>query len=318
MNKLIVAVDAMGGDLGPEAAVEGAVWATRESPHLSIILAGPEDKLKEILARHNHGGGISIVHAPDVIQPSESLTLAFRRKKESSMVVALKLVKEGKAHGFVSSGSTGAMLTGATVLIGRKKGIERPALGTLLPNAKKGFTLLADSGANMDSKPSFLLQFGQLGSEYMKNMRGIKSPRVGLINVGHEDEKGNALAKDAYKLLKESDLNFVGNIEGREIPSGDVDVAVCDGFTGNVVLKFMEGVAKSMMGLIKEELMSTTVSKIGALLAKGAFKKIRTRFDYREVGGAPFLGLNHLVIKAHGSSDALAFKNAILQIKEQK
>ena len=314
MSKIIVAVDAMGGDLGSKAAVEGAVWAIGESPNLGIILTGPEDELKEVLAGHNHNGDISIVHAPDIILPSESPTLAFRRKKDSSMVVALKLVKEGKAHGFVSSGSTGAMLTGATVLIGRKKGIERPALGTLLPNAKKGFTLLVDSGANMDSKPSYLLQFGMLGSEYMKNMRGIKNPRVGLINVGHEDEKGNILAKEAYALLKESDLNFVGNIEGREIPSGDVDVAVCDGFTGNVVLKFMEGAAKSMMGMIKEELMSGTVSKIGALLAKGAFKKIRKRFDYREVGGAPFLGLNHLVIKAHGSSDALAFKNAILQI----
>ena len=316
MNRVVVAVDAMGGDLGSVAAVEGAVWAVKENPNLSIILTGPENELEKNLLKHNHSGDISIIHAPDVIYPSESPTLAFRRKKESSMVVALKLVKDGKAHGFVSSGSTGAMLTGATVLIGRKKGIERPALGTLLPNAKKGFTLLADSGANMDSKPSFLLQFAMLGSEYMKNNRGIVSPRIGLINVGHEDEKGNALVKEAYKLLKESDLNFVGNIEGREIPSGDVDVAVCDGFTGNVVLKFMEGAAKSMMGMIKEELMSTTVSKIGALLARGAFKKIKTRFDYREVGGAPFLGLNHLVIKAHGSSDALAFKNAILQIKE--
>ena len=318
MSKQIVAVDAMGGDLGPEAAVLGAVWALEAAPHLSIVLTGPEGDLKEILSKHGHRGDISIVHAPDVIYPSEIPTLAFRRKKKSSMVVALNLVKEGKANGFVSSGSTGAILTGATVLIGRKKGIERPALGTLLPNSKKGFTLLADCGANMDSKPSYLLQFGKLGSDYMENMRGIKSPRVGLINVGHEDEKGNALVKEAFTLLKESDLNFVGNIEGREIPSGDVDVAVCDGFTGNVVLKFMEGVAKSMMGMIKEELMSTTVSKIGALLSKGAFKKIRTRFDYREVGGAPFLGLNHLVIKAHGSSDALAFKNAILQIKEQE
>ena len=228
MSRLVVAVDAMGGDLGPEEAVLGAVWATKEAPHLSIILTGPEDELKEILAKHTHRGDITVVHAPDVIHPSESPTLAFRRKKESSLVVALKLVKEGNANGFVSSGSTGAMLTGATVLIGRKKGIERPALGTLLPNAKKGFTLLVDSGANMDSKPSYLMQFGMLGSEYMKNMRGIKSPRVGLINVGHEDEKGNVLAKEAFALLKESDLNFVGNIEGREIPSGDVDVAVCD------------------------------------------------------------------------------------------
>ena len=317
MVRFVVAVDACGGDLGPAAVVEGAVWAKKECPRLEIVLSGPEGELAGLLDRHGFRDKVSVVHAPDVISPSESPTIAFRRKKESSMVVGLKLVKEGKAQAFVSAGSTGALLTGATVLVGRQKGIERPALATLLPNAKKGFTLLVDSGANMDSKPNYLLQFAELGSEYMKNFKGMKSPRVGLINVGAEDEKGNNLVKEAFHLLKGSGLNFVGNIEGREIPSGDLDVVVCDGFTGNVILKFMEGTAKSMMGMIKEELLSSPVSKLGALLAKGAFKKIRKRFDYREVGGAPFLGLKAMVIKAHGSSDALAIKNAILQtVKE--
>ena len=318
MVRFVVAVDACGADLGPAAVVEGAVWAKKECSSLEIILTGPEDELKGLLTKHGNRGQITVVHAPDVILPGESPTLAFRRKKESSMVVGLKLVKEGKAQAFVSAGSTGAMLTGATVLIGRQKGIERPALATLLPNGKKGFTLLVDSGANMDSKPNYLLQFAQMGSQYMKNFRNIKSPRVGLVNVGAEDEKGNNLTKEAFHLLKGSGLNFLGNIEGREIPQGDVDVAVCDGFTGNVVLKLMEGAAKSMMGMLKEELLSSPVSKLGALLAKGAFGRIRKRFDYREVGGAPFLGLQAMVIKAHGSSDALAIKNAILQtVKEQ-
>lgn len=315
MAKLVVAVDAMGGDLGPEAAVEGAVRAARENPALEIVLAGPEDELGAILARHGASSAVSVRHAPDVIRPDESPTLAFRRKKESSMVVALNLVKEGAARAFVSAGSTGAVLTGATILLGRRSGIERPALGTLLPNAKKGHTLLVDSGANMDCKPQYLLQFAMLGSEFLQKTRG-RNPRVGLVNVGQEDGKGNALSKEAFALLKESGLNFVGNIEGRDIPSGAVDVAVCDGFTGNVALKLVEGTAKAMTGLLKEELMSGSLSKIGAALSRGAFKRLRARFDYREVGGAPFLGLNHLVIKAHGSSDSLAFKNAILQIKE--
>jgi len=227
--------------------------------------------------------------------------------------VGLKHVKEGHADGFVSAGSTGALLTGATVIIGRKPGVERPALGTLLPNAKGGLTLLLDSGANMDAKPSYYLQFAQMGSEYMQKSMGIQNPKVGLVNVGTEEEKGNEAVKEAYALLKAADLNFVGNVEGREIPSGEIDVAVCDGFVGNVALKLTEGLSKSLMGMIKEELKSGLLSKIGAFLSMGAFRKLKKRFDYREVGGAPFLGLNALVIKAHGSSDALAIKNAIGQ-----
>jgi glycerol-3-phosphate acyltransferase PlsX len=314
MDKLIIAIDAMGSDLGHSAIIEGAYLAVKDFPFVEPVLFGHEELLREETKKF---GEMKIIHAPTVIEPSESPTLAFRRKKDSSVVMGLKYVKEGNASGFVSAGSTGALLTGATMIIGRKPQILRPALGTLLPS-RKGFTLLMDCGANMDCKPEFLAQFGQLGAEYMQKCMKIKNPRVALINVGAEEEKGNSLTKEAYTLMKDSGVNFVGNIEGREILSGEADVVVCDGFTGNVLLKFAEGFAKNMMGMIKEELLSTTVSKIGALLAKGAFGKLKKRFDYREVGGAPFLGLNQIVIKAHGSSDALAIKNAIRQCVDYK
>ncbi|MCL2577626.1 MAG: phosphate acyltransferase PlsX [Defluviitaleaceae bacterium] len=324
MEKLTIAIDSMGGDLGSAAMVEGAASAMEAYPFVEPVLFGDENILRGEVKKYRE---MKIIHAPTVIEPNESPTLAFRRKKDSSIVMGLKYVKEGNASGFVSAGSTGALLTGATVIIGRKPGIERPALGTLLPT-KTGHVLLMDCGANMDCKPSYLAQFAQLGAEYMQKCMKIESPRVGLINVGTEDEKGNAAVKEAFSLLSEispgsienfayaGNFIFAGNIEGREILSGEVDVAVCDGFTGNVLLKFAEGFAKSMMGMVKEELMATTVSKIGALMAKGSFKRLKKRFDYREVGGAPFLGLNQLVVKAHGSSDALAIKNAIRQCVE--
>jgi glycerol-3-phosphate acyltransferase PlsX len=322
MKKLTVAIDAMGGDLGPAAAIEGATMAIKEFPFVAPVLFGHEDILRKELEKYilreapnKFTADMKIIHAPTIIEPSEAPTLAFRRKKDSSIVMGLKYVKEGHASGFVSSGSTGALLTGATIIIGRKPGISRPALGTLIPTPK-GHVLLMDCGANMDCKASYIKQFAELGSEYAQKCMKIKSPRVGLINVGTEDEKGNAVTKEAYALLKETQINFIGNIEGREIISGDVDVAVCDGFTGNVILKFAEGFAKTLMGMVKDELMSSTVSKFGALLARGSFKNLKKRFDYREVGGAPFLGLNQIVIKAHGSSDALAIKNAIRQCVE--
>ncbi|MCL2377796.1 MAG: phosphate acyltransferase PlsX [Defluviitaleaceae bacterium] len=311
-NNLTIAIDAMGCDLGPSVVVDGALQASRVYPGVKLILVGQEDIIQAELAKHTGFDNISVLHASEVITPEEGPTSAIRQKKDSSLVVGLKAVKEGQASGFVSAGSTGALLTGATVIIGRKKGIERPALGAPIPT-RTGFTLLADSGANMDCKASYLVQFGQIGAEYMEKALGIKNPKVGLINVGTEEEKGNAAVKEAYVLLAESGLNFVGNVEAREIPAGTVDVAVCDGFVGNVVLKFMEGLAQTMMGMIKEELMSSTMSKIGALMAKGAFGNIKKRFDYREVGGAPFLGLKSLVVKAHGSSDAFAMKNAIIK-----
>jgi len=315
MKALTIAIDAMGCDNGPSVVVDGATQASERFPNVKLVLVGKEDVIRYELARYKETNQISILHAPEVITPDEVPTSAIRQKKASSLVVGLKAVKEGQASGFVSAGSTGALLTGATVIIGRKKGVERPALGTPIPT-KKGFTLLLDCGANMDCKPSYLVRFGQIGAEYMQKALGVENPKVGLINVGTEAEKGNVAAKEAYTLLAESGLNFVGNIEGREVPEGAVDVAVCDGFVGNIVLKFMEGLSKTMMGMIKEELMSTTVSKLGALLAKGAFGNIKKRFDYREVGGAPFLGLNSLVVKAHGSSDAFAMKNAIIKCIE--
>jgi glycerol-3-phosphate acyltransferase PlsX len=276
------------------------------------MLVGPDAIISAEMEKHTPCKNVTIMPANEVISPSEVPTQAIREKKNSSIVVGLRAVKLGEAEGFVSAGSTGALLTGATVIIGRKKGIERPALGTLLPTPQ-GHFLLLDCGANMDAKPSYLEQFGHIGAEYMQRVMGVDNPRVGLVNVGAEEEKGNAAAKEAYPLLAVSGLNFVGNIEGRELTAGVVDVAVCDGFTGNVLLKFMEGFAKTMMGMIKEELLATTRTKIGAMLAKPAFGRLRTRFDYREVGGAPFLGLKSLVIKAHGSSDALAIQNAIRQ-----
>ena len=312
---LTVAIDAMGCDLGPSVVIDGALQASLAYPEVKLLLVGQEELINAELEKHKENAQISVLHAPEVITPDEVPTSAIRQKKGSSLVVGLKAVKEGQATGFVSAGSTGALLTGATVIVGRKKGIERPALGTPIPT-QKGFTLLLDCGANMDCKPSYLMQFGQIGAEYMQKALGVKAPKVGLINVGTEEEKGNAAAKEAYGLLAESGLNFVGNIEAREIPAGAVDVAVCDGFVGNVMLKFMEGLSKTMMGMIKDELMSTTISKLGALLAKGAFRNIKKRFDYREVGGAPFLGLTSLVVKAHGNSDAFAMKNAIVKCIE--
>jgi glycerol-3-phosphate acyltransferase PlsX len=314
MEKLVIAIDAMGCDHGVGAVIDGAVAAKEIFPFFEPVFFGHEDELRDEIKKR---GDFKFIHAPTVITPDEPPTLAFRRKKDSSIVMGLKYVKEGHAQGFVSAGSTGALLTGATVIIGRKAGIERPALGTIIPS-QTGYVLLMDCGANMDCKPSYLAQFAELGSGYMKRCMKISAPRVALINVGEEEEKGNAAAKEAYTLLKEnkSKLNFIGNIEGREILSGEADVAICDGFTGNILLKHTEGFAKIMMSIIKEELLSSTVSKIGALLAKGAFKKLKKRFDYREVGGAPFLGLNQIVIKAHGSSDALAIKNAIRQCVE--
>jgi glycerol-3-phosphate acyltransferase PlsX len=318
MSNLTIAVDVMGSDLGPAAIIEGALQAVIDCPELDIVLIGDEkiinDELITITNKYppNTPLRFEILHAPEVIGYDEQPTSAIKQKKNSSLVAGLKYLRAGNAHGFVSAGSTGALLVGVFTFIKRKQGIQRPALCALMPT-KKGFTLLLDCGANAEVKPSYLLQFGELGAEYMQSCMGIENPRVGLVNIGTEKEKGTPVLQEAYNLLESSELNFVGNIEGRSIPEGDVDVAVCDGLVGNIVLKFAEGLAKTLLGMIKEELMSSVISKIGALLAKGAFGKMKKRFDYREVGGAPFLGLESLVVKAHGSSDALAIKNAIKQ-----
>jgi len=315
MDKMTIAVDVMGGDNAPQAAAIGAIQALEDkSLGISkVILVGREDEVKAVLAGYNFDASrIEIVNADEVISVEESPTNAIKTKKNSSMVVGLNLVKAGQAAAFVSAGSTGALLAGATLIIGRIKGIKRPALGVVFPNTQ-GYTFLVDSGANVDAKPEYLLQFAQMGAIYMQSIMDVKNPRIGLINVGTEREKGNILTKEAYVLLEGSDLNFIGNVEGRDVPLGAVDVAVCDAFIGNIILKYSEGFAKGIMSMLKTELMSDSMSKFGALLSKKAYGRLRKRFDYTEVGGAPFIGLNGLVVKAHGSSDAKAIKNAIRQ-----
>ena len=309
---ITIAVDVMGSDLGPEESIKGAILAAREFTDVNLTLVGDEQIIKAVLAKTPNPPKFEILHAPEVIGFDETPTTAIKQKKDSSMVVGLKHLKAGGANGFVSAGSTGALLVGAFTFIKRRKGISRPALCALLPT-KTGHTLLLDCGANAEVKPEYLLQFGQLGAEYMESCMGVKNPRVGLVNVGTEKEKGTPTLQEAHSLLSSANLNFVGNIEGRSIPSGEVDVAVCDGLVGNVALKLTEGLSKTLMGMIKEQLMASPISKLGALLAKGAFGKLKKRFDYREVGGAPFLGLESIIVKAHGSSDALAIKNAIRQ-----
>jgi len=307
---LTIAVDVMGSDLGPGEIIQGAIDASKEYKGVKLILVGDEEIIKKEM--DNRKANFEIIHAPEVIGYDEQPTTVIKQKKNSSLVMGLKAVKAGDAQGFVSAGSTGALLVGVFSYIKRKPGIHRPALCTLIPTPK-GHTLLLDCGANAEVKPVYLQQFGELGAEYMRKCMGINNPSVGLINMGTEKEKGTPILREAYDLLSESDINFAGNIEGRDITFGTVDVAVADGLVGNVTLKTMEGLAKAMTGMIKEEIHRTPISIIGGLFAKGAFKRLKKRFDYREVGGAPFLGLESLVVKAHGSSDALAIKNAIRQ-----
>ena len=316
MKDVIIAVDAMGGDHGPQTVVSGAILALEDADISKIVLVGRESEIQPALDASSYDKSrIEVVHAEEVIGMEEVPTVALKAKKDSSIVVGLNLVKNGHAAAFVSAGSTGAVLAGGTTIVGRIRGIARPALGVVFPSTR-GYTFLVDAGANVDAKPEYLLQFGQMGACYMEAVMGIKNPKIGLINVGAEREKGNMLTKEAYGLLAASDLNFIGNVEGREIPLGAVDVAVCDAFVGNIILKYSEGFAKGIMSMLKEELMSSTVSKLGALLSKRAYGKLRKRFDYTEVGGAPFVGLNGLVVKAHGSSNDVAVKNAIKQCRK--
>ena len=317
-----VVVDAMGGDNAPEAPVKGAVEALGEISNLSIVLAGRTDDINRELGKYTYDKErISIVHADDVIGFDEPPVMAIRKKKNSSIVVGMNLVKHGDADAFVSAGSTGAILVGGQFVVGRIKGVERSPLAPLIPTAK-GPALLIDCGANVDAKASHLVQFAKMGSIYMKYVAGVKNPRVAIVNIGAEEEKGNALVKAAYPLLKEcTDINFTGSIEARDIPKGDADVIVCEAFVGNVILKLYEGLASTLMSKIKEGLMSSVRSKTGAVLIKPALKKTLKQFDTSEQGGAPLLGLNGLVVKAHGSSGSLEIKQAIkqcLQFGEEK
>ncbi len=313
MKNINIAVDAMGGDNAPYEIVKGAIDAVNEFG-LSVTLVGKEEIINEELKKYNFDKSkVSVVNATEIISTEESPTIAIRRKKDSSIVVGLNLVKNGEASAFVSAGSTGAVLTGGTFIVGRIKGIERPALGTCLPTTD-GFTFLLDSGANVDCKSSYLLQFAKMAAVYVEYVMGIKKPKIGLVNIGAEKEKGNTLTKETYELLEQSELNFVGNIEPRDIPFKAADVVVCDGFEGNTILKFAEGLSSALIGIIKEEITSGFYKLPAAFLVR-PFKKIKKTFDSEEVGGAPFLGLKALVVKAHGSSKAKGIKNAIKQCK---
>ena len=309
-----IAIDAMGGDNAPKAVVEGCINAANEY-EIEIYLVGKETEINKHLKEEEPSKGrIHIVNADEIITGEDLPVQAIKRKKESSMVIGLKMVKEGKCDAFLSAGNTGAFMAGSLLKVGRIKGIDRPVLAPLLPT-EKGVCMLIDAGANMDCKPKNLLQFAIMGSIYMEKVEGILSPKVGLLNVGTEENKGNDLTKQSYSMLKSSNLNFIGNVEARDIFTGICDVIVCDGFAGNIVLKNTEGLASTIMSLLKEELMKTTRSKLGALLLKNSFKNFKKRFDYKEYGGAPFLGINGIMIKAHGSSDGKAIFNAIRQAK---
>lgn len=307
-----IIVDAMGGDNGPKEVVKGSIQAINDFD-ITVVLVGNDKILKEELDKNNyHGDRIEIVHADEIVTNDDSPTMAIRRKKNSSIVIGMNCLNDGYGDVFISAGNTGALLAGGIFLIKRIKDIERAAIATVYPT-KRGMSLLLDAGANVDCKPQFLNQFAIMGSIYVEKVFGIKSPKVGLINVGTEPEKGNILVKETYKLLEVTNINFVGNIEAREIPVGVADVIVCDGFVGNVILKLTEGLGQSIFSMLKEEFTSNTVSKMGALILKPQLKSFKDRFDYRQYGGAPLLGIKKPVIKAHGSSDALAFRNAIKQ-----
>ncbi|MBQ9700683.1 MAG: phosphate acyltransferase PlsX [Lachnospiraceae bacterium] len=320
-EKTIVAVDAMGGDNAPVEIIKGAVDAINSNENVIIKLVGIEGKVKEELSKYEYDKErLTVVGATEVIATEEPPVKAIKTKKDSSLVIAMKMVKDGEADALVTAGSTGATLVGGQVIVGRIKGIERPPLAPLLPT-KTGKTLLVDCGANVDARPSHLVQFAKMGSIYMENIMGIEKPRVAIVNNGAEEEKGNALVHETFPLLKNCpDINFIGSIEAREIPSGYADVIVCDAFVGNVILKLYEGLGTTLVSEIKKGLMSSFKSKIGALLIKPALKKTLKKFMDDEQGGAPLLGLNGLVVKAHGSSDAKDIKNAIYQcinFKEQ-
>ena len=316
-----VALDAMGGDNAPVEIVKGAVDAVSSRKDIKVFLVGQEDAIKEELAKYSYPAEqIEIVHAPEIIEMAEPPVIAIRKKKQSSMVVAMNMVKHGEADAFVSAGSSGAILVGGQTIVGRIKGIRRPPLAPIIPTAN-GMSLLIDCGANVDAKAENLVQFAQIGSIYMENIMGIKNPRVAIVNIGAEEEKGNALVKETIPMLHEcKDINFIGCVEAREIPNGAADVIVCEAFVGNVILKLYEGLSSTLIKEIKKGLMSTLVSKIGAFLALPALKETLKDFDASKYGGAPLLGLNGLVVKAHGSSKSIEITNALYQcvsFKEQ-
>ena len=309
-----VAVDAMGGDNAPVEIVKGAVEAVNESSKVKVYLVGLQETLEKELAGYTYQKEqMEIVAATEIIETAEPPVMAIRKKKDSSLVKALNLVKNGTCDAFVSAGSTGATLVGGQVIVGRIKGVERPPLAPLIPT-ETGCSLLIDCGANVDARPSHLVQFAKMGSVYMEHVMGVKNPKVGIVNIGAEEEKGNALVKETFPLLKNCpDINFIGSVEARDIPAGAADVVVCEAFTGNVILKTYEGVGATLIRKVKDGMMTSLRSKIGALLVKPALKQTLKTFDLEQCGGAPLLGLKGLVVKTHGSSKSIEIKNSILQ-----
>ena len=306
-----IALDAMGGDHAPRAEVEGAIVAARELD-VRIILVGVENVVQQELARHKTRGlSIEIVTATEVIAMTDSPSQAFRRKKDSSMHVAAKLVRDGKADAFVTTGNTGAAMTVARFVLGTLPSVDRPALAAPFPNMKEKFSVILDVGANVDSKPAQIEQFAVMGEIYYRAIWGVKKPRVALLSIGEEEMKGNELTREAANLLKQTSLNFVGNVEGRDVFRGNVDVIVCDGFIGNVALKISEGLVEHIGAMLKKAIKSSVASQIGYALSKRAFDDFRKRTDYSETGGAPLLGVRGITIIGHGRSNTNAIKNAI-------
>ena len=315
MSELVrVAVDAMGGDDAPFINVKGSVDALKESDALKIFLVGKEDVVKAELSKYEYDHDrIEVVNATEVIEMAEPPVMAIRKKKDSSIVKGMYMVNHGEADAFVSAGSTGAILVGGQVIVGRLKGVDRAPLAPLIPT-EKGSSLLIDCGANVDARANHLVQFAKMGTVYMENILGVKNPTVGIVNIGAEEEKGNALVKEAFPLLKNCpDINFIGSVEARDIPAGGADIVVCEAFTGNVILKMYEGVATSLLKVVKKSLMSSLKTKIGALLIKKDLKNSLADFNMDKYGGAPLLGLKGLVVKTHGSANDIEVKNSILQ-----
>ncbi|MDO4615897.1 MAG: phosphate acyltransferase PlsX [Lachnospiraceae bacterium] len=313
-EKIRVVLDAMGGDFAPAEPVKAAVEALNENTELFIYLTGKEDQINQELQKYTYPKDrLEVVHASEIIETGEAPAKAIQTKKDSSLVKGLKMVREGKADAIVSAGSTGAVLVGGQVIVRKVPGVERAPLAPLIPT-EKGFSLLIDCGANVDARSSHLVQFAIIGTIYMKHVIGIENPTVGLVNIGAEEEKGNALAKETYQLLKETEgINFIGNVEARDIPAGAADIVVTEAFTGNVILKLYEGLAGTLIKKVKEGLMSTLRSKIGGILIKPALKNTLKSFDSSTYGGAPLLGLRGLVVKTHGSAKSVEIKNSIIQ-----
>ncbi|RXZ76998.1 phosphate acyltransferase PlsX [Paenibacillaceae bacterium] len=309
-----IAIDAMGGDNAPDAIVQGALQAAAEWPDVHIVLIGDRARIEPLLGS-SLPGNVEVCHASEVVEPDEEPVRAIRRKKDSSMAVAGRMVRDGEVAAMISAGNTGALMATGLLVVGRLAGIERPALAPMVPTMDNVGVLALDLGANMDAKPEHLLQYALMGSLYRQKVHGMKNPRVGLLNVGTEAKKGNELTKAAYELLEASSVNFIGNIEASAVFRRDCDVLVCDGFAGNIMLKAMEGTANTIFGVLKEEFKRNWRTKLAAAIMMPGLRGLKKTMDYKEHGGAPLLGVSGLVMKSHGSSDALAVKNGVRQTR---